>query len=107
VSSLSLFCFSILFVAIFPDKYCISAFYSQQVVSVLGLFVNIYLGLGMATTKFFIENFEHNMSFAMWHIKMKAILRQIGLHKALFGKDHIPTALDEDKRIEICPYGIL
>jgi hypothetical protein len=64
---------------------------------VLSLFVNIYLGSVMATTKFVIENFESYMSFAMWHVKMKAILTQNGLHKVLLGKDRIPTALDKDK----------
>jgi hypothetical protein len=59
----------------------------------------------MAITKFVIEKFEHNMSFAMWQVKMKAIFMQNGLHTALFGKDRIPTSLDEDenKWTEICP----
>jgi hypothetical protein len=55
----------------------------------------------MTTTKFDIEKFELNMSFAMRQVKMKAILIQNGLHKALLGEDQKPTTMDEDKWTKI------
>jgi hypothetical protein len=37
----------------------------------------------MATAKFEIEKFDGQNSFSLWHIKMRALLRQQGLAKVL------------------------
>jgi hypothetical protein len=55
----------------------------------------------LATTKFDIEKFLRNMSFAMWQVNMKAILTQNNLYKLLLRKDQKPTTMDEDKWAEI------
>ncbi|KAL5837325.1 hypothetical protein ACOSQ3_014494 [Xanthoceras sorbifolium] len=55
----------------------------------------------MATKKFDIEKFDHNMSFTMWQVKMRAILIHNGLHQALLGKDKLPSTMDEAKKHEM------
>ena len=52
-------------------------------------------------TQFDIEKFERNMSFSMWQVKMKAILTQNGLHKALVGKEQMPSSWDAEKKAEV------
>jgi hypothetical protein len=88
-----------LVVAILPDKYfCFRIIFPTNCYQSCA---NIYLGFIMAITKFDIEKFERNMSFAMWQVKMKPILMQNGLLKVLLGKNQKPTTLDDDKWTEI------
>ena len=39
----------------------------------------------MATMKLDIEKFDRSVNFGLWQVKMKAILIQNGVHKALDG----------------------
>ena len=54
----------------------------------------------MASTsiKFDILKFERNMSFAMWKVRMKALLMHNRLHEAFSGKDKLPSTWDGDKK---------
>ena len=45
------------------------------------------------STKFDIKNFDGNMSFSLWRIKMKAILTHQSLQKALLGIENMPRTM--------------
>ena len=44
-----------------------------------------------------IEKFDRNTNFSLWQVKMKAILIQNGVHKALEGDERKPIGLSEAK----------
>ena len=44
----------------------------------------------MSTMKLDIEKFDRNQNFGLWQVKMKAILVQHGVQKALDGVDKMP-----------------
>jgi hypothetical protein len=51
--------------------------------------------------KFDIEKFDGRNNFNLWRVRMKALLVQQGLFKALKGKDALPESLTEDEKEEI------
>ncbi|KAG8497502.1 hypothetical protein CXB51_008962 [Gossypium anomalum] len=53
----------------------------------------------MASLKYEISLLERNTRFALWHIKMQAVLAQMDLEDALLGIDNMPSNLtDEEKK---------
>ena len=40
-----------------------------------------------------IEKFDRNQNFSLWQVKMKAILVQHGVQKALHGVDKMPKGM--------------
>jgi hypothetical protein len=52
-------------------------------------------------TKFHIEKFDGRNNINLWQVRMKALIVQQGLYKALKGKDALPQSLSEDKKEEI------
>ncbi|KAG8473990.1 hypothetical protein CXB51_034146 [Gossypium anomalum] len=53
----------------------------------------------MASLKYEISLLDRNTRFALWQIKMKAVLAQMDLEDALLGIDKIPSTLtDEEKK---------
>lgn len=55
----------------------------------------------MTGTKFDIEKFNRSVNFGLWKVKMRAILVQNGLSKALLGKEKKPATMTEDQFDEI------
>nr|CAD1833871.1 unnamed protein product [Ananas comosus var. bracteatus] len=53
------------------------------------------------TTKFEIQKFDRTNSFALWQVKMRAILTQQGLQKALLGKEKMSDSLTAEQKEEI------
>ena len=51
----------------------------------------------MSTMKLDIEKFDRNTNFSLWQVKMKAILIQNGVHKALEGDERKPIGLSGAK----------
>ena len=51
----------------------------------------------MATMKLDIEKFDRSVNFGLWQVKMKAILIQNGVHKALDGEEKKPEGTSEAK----------
>ena len=51
----------------------------------------------MSSMKLDIENFDRSVNFGFWKIKMKAILIQNGVHKALEGEDKKSIGVSEAK----------
>ena len=51
----------------------------------------------MATLKFEIEKLDHNISFGLWQIKMRALLIHNGMHKALLKKKKLASIMTEEK----------
>ena len=51
----------------------------------------------MSTMKLDNEKFDRNANFSLWKVKMKAILIQNGVHKALEGDERKPIGLSEAK----------
>jgi len=51
--------------------------------------------------KFDIEKFDGRNDFNLWRVRMKALLVQQGLSKALKGKDALPESLTEDEKENI------
>ena len=47
----------------------------------------------MSTMKFDIEKFDRSVNFALWQVKMKAILIQNGVQKAIDGVDKLPKGM--------------
>jgi hypothetical protein len=56
-----------------------------------------HLKYKMLTIKLNIEKFDRNTNFSLWHVKIKAILIQNGVHKALEGDERKPIGLSEAK----------
>ena len=57
--------------------------------------------LKMATTKFDIEKFDQKFNFSLWHMKMKVILTQNTLQKAIESKDKLSYSLSASKKEEM------
>lgn len=55
----------------------------------------------MGTMRFDIEKFSGKSDFGLWSIKMRAIIVQQGLVKALKKKEKMSTTLTEKERIEM------
>uniref|UniRef100_A0A5B7BPW2 Putative retrotransposon protein, Ty1-copia subclass n=1 Tax=Davidia involucrata TaxID=16924 RepID=A0A5B7BPW2_DAVIN len=53
----------------------------------------------MATAKYLVEKFDGHNSFGLWHIKMRALLRQQGLTKILDGT--LPSTLTKEQTTKI------
>ena len=53
------------------------------------------------TTKFEVEKFDGRNYFSLWHVKMRALLVQQGLSKALKGKDALPTTMYDEEKDEL------
>ena len=51
----------------------------------------------MSTMKLEIEKFDRNTNFSLWQLKMKAILIQNCVHKALEGDERKPIGTSEVK----------
>ncbi|KAF7829260.1 putative rhamnogalacturonate lyase B isoform X3 [Senna tora] len=51
--------------------------------------------------KFEIEKFNGNNDFSLWHVKMRALLVQQGLLKALEGKEALPTELSNQEKDDL------
>ena len=51
----------------------------------------------MSTMKLDIEKFDRNMNFGLWQAKMRAILIQNGMHKAIDGVDKMPEGMNAAK----------
>ena len=51
----------------------------------------------MSTMKLDIKKFDRSINFGLWQVKMKAILIQNGVHKALEGKVKKPTTVIKEK----------
>jgi hypothetical protein len=49
-------------------------------------------------TKFDIEKFDGRNDFNLWRVRMKALLVQQWLSKALRGKHALPKSLSEDEK---------
>ena len=50
----------------------------------------------MASTKFGIEKFDKKNNFSLWQRRMKELLIQQGVHKALLGKVKKPEKMEND-----------
>lgn len=59
------------------------------------------MAANVSSTKFEIEKFTGKNSFSLWHIKMRAILVQQGLVKALDGKEKLPSSLTSKQKDEV------
>ncbi|KAG8478631.1 hypothetical protein CXB51_028491 [Gossypium anomalum] len=58
----------------------------------------------MASLKYEISLLDHNTRFALWQIKMQAVLAQMDLEDALLGIDKMPLTLtDEEKKQKAAP----
>ena len=51
----------------------------------------------MATMKLDIKKFDRSVNFGLWQVKMKANLKQHGVHKALDGEEKKPEGTSEAK----------
>ena len=48
-----------------------------------------------------IEKFDRSMSFALWQVKMRAVLTQQGLQKAILGKEKMDKNLTKEQKEEL------
>lgn len=48
-------------------------------------------------TKFEIEKFDGKIDFSIWKVQMKAVLTQIGLRRALDGKQKKPLTMTDEE----------
>ena len=51
----------------------------------------------MSSMKLDIEKFDRSVNFGLWQVKMKAMLIQNGVHKALDSEEKKPIGLSEGK----------
>ena len=51
--------------------------------------------------RFEIEKFDRNVSFGIWQVKMRAILTQQGLQKALLGVQKMSSNLSEEEKQDL------
>ncbi len=51
----------------------------------------------MSSMKLDIEKFDNSVNFGLWQVKMKAILIQNGVHKALESEDKKPIGMSDTK----------
>ncbi|PPR84446.1 hypothetical protein GOBAR_AA36262 [Gossypium barbadense] len=56
------------------------------------------MATSVSSTKYDVEKFTGKNSFSLWRIKMRAVLVQQGLLKALSGKDKLPSTLSEEQK---------
>ena len=52
----------------------------------------------LSTTRFEIEKFNRKNNFSLWRVKMRALLVQQGLWKALKGKNALPATLSDEEK---------
>ena len=55
----------------------------------------------LSTTRFVIEKFNEKNDFSLWCVKMRALLVQEGLWKALKGKDALPATLSDEEKEDL------
>ena len=55
----------------------------------------------MSTMKLDIEKFDRSVNFGLWQVKMRAILIQNGVHKAIDGVDKMPEGMSASRWEEI------
>ena len=55
----------------------------------------------MSTMKLDIEKFDRIVNFGLWQVKVRAILIQTGVHKAIDGVDQMPEGMNAAKWEEI------
>lgn len=53
------------------------------------------------TTKYEIEKFDGSKSFGLWRTKMRGMLVQQGLVKALMGRSKMPETMSEEEKEEM------
>ena len=55
----------------------------------------------MASAKYKVEKLDGRNSFSLWKVKMRAILMQQELLKAVFNNDKLPESMSEDEKEEL------
>ena len=55
----------------------------------------------VSSAKYEVEKFTGKNSFSLWRIKMRAMLVQQGLLKALSGKEKLPSTLSDEQKDEM------
>ena len=61
----------------------------------------------MATMKLDIEKFDRSVNFGLWQVKMRAILIQNGVHKAIDGVEKMPEGMSASRWEEIDSKALL
>ena len=51
--------------------------------------------------KYAMEKFDGKNSFSLWKVKMKAMLVQQGIQKAIMGRNQLPNTLSELEKDDI------
>lgn len=51
--------------------------------------------------KYEVDKFDGQNSFSLWHLKIRALLIQQGLYKALIGNVKLPVITTKDDREEL------
>ncbi|KAK3023698.1 hypothetical protein RJ639_044308 [Escallonia herrerae] len=59
------------------------------------------------STKYDLEKFDGSNDFSLWRMKMRAVLIQQGLLKALKGKQGIPDMMSDDEKEDMMHDGIV
>lgn len=49
------------------------------------------------SNKFDIEKFDGTTSFALWQVRMMAILSNQGVNSAIFGRDNLPAKVSDQE----------
>ncbi|WRX28901.1 hypothetical protein QQP08_021388 [Theobroma cacao] len=57
--------------------------------------------MATSSTKYEIEKFNGRNDFSLWRVKMRALLVQQGLLKALKGKEHLPSNLSDGEKDDL------
>ena len=55
----------------------------------------------LSATRFEIDKFNGKNDFSLWRVKMRALLVQKGLWKALKGKDALPATLSDEGKEDL------
>ena len=59
----------------------------------------------LSTARFEIEKFNEKNDFSLWRVKMRALLVQQGLWKALKGKNALPETLSDEKKEDLLEWA--
>ncbi|WRX08983.1 Integrase [Theobroma cacao] len=63
--------------------------------------VNLNLAMATSSTKYEIEKFNGKNDFSLWRVKIRALLVQQRLLKALKGKEHLPSNLSDGEKDDL------
>ena len=59
----------------------------------------------LLATRFEIKKFNGKNDFSLWRVKMRALLVQQGLWKALKGKNALPETLSDEKKEDLLEWA--